>query len=66
MIIETGRVTNQKDAVLYEVVAKDGEIWGPFKTAQHAALFAASHWPDQQQDEERKGFGWDVQVAGLR
>ena len=50
----------------YELVSYRGEIFGPYPTAQAAAEAARAKWPDQEQDEDRTGKGWDVQVAGLR
>jgi len=55
--------------VRYEVVDKDGKVVrGPdgtrFYTAGGAAMWAMHLWPDQEQDEDRTGKGWDVQVAG--
>lgn len=52
--------------VLFEIVSYRGEIFGPYTSAEEAAEAARLKWPDQEQDEERKGDGWDIQVAGLR
>lgn len=35
-----------------------------FDTAVEAADWARRWWPDQQQDPDRTGVGWDIQVAG--
>lgn len=35
-----------------------------FDTAVGAAEHARHLWPDQEQDEERSGKGWDIQLAG--
>lgn len=52
------------EPVLYELVAADGRTHGPFESAHEAAEYARHEFPGQQQDEERSGKGWDVQVAG--
>lgn len=46
-----------------QVIDLEGTEYGPFKTAQEAAEFAKSRWPDQEQDEERVGNGWDVELV---
>jgi hypothetical protein len=61
MIEEKGKVPNQ---TRYELVDKDGNIHGSWDTADRAATAAKRMWPDQEQDEDRTGKGWDVQVAG--
>jgi hypothetical protein len=48
----------------YEVVSYRGEIFGPFRDLLQAYAYANEKWPDQVQDEDRMGAGWDVQVAG--
>lgn len=49
----------------YEVIDKGGNIWLPiFATATAAGEWAREMWPDQEQDEDRTGAGWDVQVVG--
>ena len=51
--------------VRYEVVDKDGKTMkGAFRTAQEAGEAARWMWPDQEQDEDRTGKGWDVRVVG--
>lgn len=52
-------------SVLFELVSKDGHVVPiKFTTAQAAAEYAKAAWPDQEQDEDRTGAGWDVQVVG--
>lgn len=48
----------------YVLIDKHGNQFGPYASAYHAGLAAKAAWPDQEQDEERRGFGWDVQVVG--
>jgi len=48
----------------YEIVDRHGQMHGPFPSAMEAASFAACKWPGQEQDEDRAGKGWDVQVVG--
>lgn len=62
MIEEKTEVHNRPTQ--YELVSYRGEIFGPYPTAQAAAEAAKLKWPDQQQDEDRTGEGWDVQVVG--
>jgi len=50
----------------YELIGKDGLLYGEFISAQAAAEHAKSKWPSQEQDEDRTGKGWDIQVAGAR
>ncbi len=49
----------------YELVRADGVV-SPMKfdTAAQAVEAAGYLWPDQEQDEDRTGKGWDVQVIG--
>lgn len=48
----------------YEVISYRGEIFGPFRDLLQAYAYANEKWPDQVQDEDRMGAGWDVQVVG--
>lgn len=50
--------------VRYELIDKNGRIVGSFNTANSAGEYAKRTWPDQEQDEDRTGKGWDVQVVG--
>jgi len=50
--------------VRYEVVDKDGGKHGPFDCLANAQLYVWNKWPDQEQDEDRTGKGWDIQVVG--
>lgn len=49
----------------YELVRADGVV-SPMKfdTAAQAVEAAGYLWPDQEQDEDRTGKGWDIQVEG--
>ena len=50
--------------VLYQVIDRDGNVLPPgFTTASKAFEYAQRLWPDQEQDEDRTGKGWDIQVA---
>lgn len=46
----------------YRLIDKDGNPVGIFDTANEAALEAKRRWPEQEQDEEHNGTGWDVQA----
>ncbi len=49
----------------YEVVYWNGITSdAKFGSAIEAAEFAKHVFPDQEQDEERSGKGWDIQVVG--
>lgn len=52
--------------VRYEIVRADG-VLSPIKfdTAADAVQAAKLWFPDQEQDEDRTGAGWDIQIAGL-
>ncbi len=63
MIEENPRVPNPTQ---YEIVSYRGEIFGPYPSAQAAGQAAKEKWPDQEQDEDRTGKGWDVQIAGVK
>lgn len=49
--------------VRYELIDKDGKVWSTFVSPVMAAAIAHEMWPDQQQDPDRTGRGWDVEVA---
>ncbi len=53
-----------ENLTLYELIGADGKRRAIFKSAQQAAETAKRIWPDQEQDEDRTGKGWDVQVVG--
>lgn len=63
---ESGTKLTQRRSgpVRYEVVAMNGTRRGNFETANAAAWWARDVWPDQSQDPDRTGKGWDVQVVG--
>lgn len=65
MIEGNSKVTNCKP-VRYELIDKYGEpiMGGTFKTAAGAVEMANFLWPDEVQDEDRTGRGWDIQVVG--
>lgn len=50
--------------VRYELIDKDGNVAMISGDVANLALYAAHKWPDQEQDEDRTGQGWDVQVVG--
>lgn len=49
-----------------EVIDHRGAVHGPFKNMERAAAFARCRWPNQEQDAERAGKGWDIQIVGSR
>lgn len=56
----------KNDKPQFELVSWRGEIFGPYPALEDAARAAKDKWPDQEQDPDRAGRGWDVQVAGSR
>lgn len=46
---------------MFELIDKWGRKRGQFRTAKAAVDWAAHLFPDQQQDADRTGIGWDVQ-----
>jgi len=62
--ISTQEARGRSGPVRVEVIDKDGKMHGPFHTLIEANTYARKHWPDQEQDEDRTGKGWDVQVVG--
>ncbi len=65
-MIDTKLAQPGSPSVRYEIVSYRGEIFGPYPSAQAAADAAREKWPDQVQDEDRSGLGWDVQVQGAK
>ena len=49
--------------VLYELIDKDGHWAGSAYDPKWLAEQAKECWPDQDQDDERSGNGWQVQVV---
>lgn len=54
----------EKSHVRYELIDKEGRKHGPLYTMEQARTYAALYFPDQEQDPDRSGKGWDVQVCG--
>lgn len=63
-MIDTPVTQPRSGPVRYELIDKDGVAHGPFTTAKIAVGIAMATWPDQEQDPELTGKGWDVQVMG--
>ncbi len=47
----------------YQLIDKNDRKIRSFDTAQEAGEFAKDAWPDQEQDEDRSGRGWDVEIS---
>lgn len=63
--IGTPAARESSPPVRYELVDREGRVHPiNVRSAQDAAKTAALYWPGQQQDPDRTGAGWDVQVAG--
>lgn len=60
---EVGSVTEGLPRRRYELISKIGVPHGTFPSAELAALRALTLWPDQEQDPDRTGRGWDIQIA---
>ena len=54
---------SEKQPVRYELIDKNGNVHDTFNTAGNAAAMAKHLWPDQEQDSDRTGKGWDIQIA---
>jgi hypothetical protein len=48
-----------------KVIDRFGNEHGPFPTTLEAAAFAKKVWPDQEQDEEEEGKGWNLIAPDL-
>lgn len=48
----------------YELIDKDGKVVVQDTDMRQLIFLAESMWPDQEQDEERSGKGWDIAVVG--
>ena len=58
-------MTERKRPTRYELIDKDGrKAPMTFGTARAAAEAARRIWPGEEQDEDRTGKGWDIQVVG--
>jgi tetrahydromethanopterin S-methyltransferase subunit H len=53
-------------SIRYELIDKYGMRRGIFDSAAKAAEAAERIWPEQSQDHDRTGRGWDVQVVGAK
>jgi hypothetical protein len=42
------------------LIDKDGGFWGPFESLKGLVTFAMREWPNQTQDQDRTGKGWDI------
>lgn len=62
--IDTPLARERSRVVRYELIDKDGGKHGPFYTIISARAYAEGHWPDQSQDPDRTGRGWDIAVVG--
>lgn len=47
----------------FVLVDSDGKWRQVFYHARAAAEYAKHLWPDQEQDPDRTGKGWDIQIA---
>lgn len=50
----------------YELIDKDGYLINSAASASQLAEQAKLRWPDQEQDPDRTGKGWDIQIAGAK
>lgn len=48
----------------YELIDKDGRRCGTYPTLRDAQFAVRCLFPDQEQDEDRTGKGWDISVVG--
>ena len=61
---DTPVTRSRSGPVRYELIDKDGQIAARHSSAAWLGAIAKEWWPDQEQDEDRTGKGWDVQVVG--
>lgn len=52
--------------VRYQLIGADGKKYGKYDTLELLVEEADRLWPGQEQDEDRTGKGWDVQVTRLK
>ena len=45
---------------VYLLTDKRGKVWGRYRSAFRAAEAAKEQWPDQDQDPDDTGKGWNV------
>lgn len=57
---------SENKPVEFEIISYRGETFGPYPSIAAAREAALMKWPDQSQDPDRTGSGWDVQVAGIK
>lgn len=58
-----GSVTKALPKRLYRLIDKDGNVAGAGYELRWLVRQAKECWPDQAQDEERSGKGWDIEVC---
>ncbi len=51
--------------VRYELVSPYGWVMATCDTAEQCAKAATAMWPGMEQDPDRTGRGWDIQVAAF-
>lgn len=61
--IDTPVARDVSRPVLYELIDRDGVNHGERTSAAYLAELACRLWPDQEQDPDRTGKGWDIQVV---
>lgn len=64
--IDTPLARGGSRVVRYELIDKRGRACGQFWSAEAAAIYAKTCWPDQEQDPDRTGKGWDIAVVGVK
>lgn len=61
--IDTDLTQPRSGPVRYRLIDKDGNMIAHGNSATLLADLAKARWPDQEQDPERTGKGWDVEVV---
>lgn len=61
--MSTPEAQGRSRPVRYELINSEGLWIGTYDAPWIAANVAKSLWPDQEQDEDRTGKGWDVQAV---
>ncbi len=51
--------------VRYKLVSNDGRSVATNASARYLSELAGRLWPDQEQDPDRTGWGWDIQIVPI-
>lgn len=63
---DTGSAHGRSGPVRYELIDKDGRVVASADKVTQLAEAAELYLPNQAQDEDRTGAGWDIQIQGAQ